>query len=60
VESGDEAAVAAALAAAALLDEPEHLAARAALAQRRDWSNVAARYHEFLSELHARLAEARA
>jgi glycosyltransferase involved in cell wall biosynthesis len=54
VESNDEAAVAAALDAAARLDGPEQRAARAALARRRSWSIIAERYYEYLRELHAR------
>jgi glycosyltransferase involved in cell wall biosynthesis len=60
VEGGDEAAVAAALAAAGLLCKPEHLAGRVALARRRAWSRIAERYYEFLSELHARCRQAHA
>jgi glycosyltransferase involved in cell wall biosynthesis len=60
VEGADEAAVAAALDAAPRLDTPEHRAARAALAQRRSWVNIAERYYEFLRELHARCVRGRA
>jgi glycosyltransferase involved in cell wall biosynthesis len=60
VEAADEAAITAALDAAASLSGPEHLAARAVLARRRVWSSIAERYFEFLCEVHARLAEARA
>jgi glycosyltransferase involved in cell wall biosynthesis len=60
VEFSDEAAVAAALDAAATLRKPEHLEARAAYARCRTWRAVAERYYEFLREVHERIGPARA
>jgi glycosyltransferase involved in cell wall biosynthesis len=58
VEYGDEACVADALLSAMKLVETEHLSARAALARRRTWAASAAKYLEFLREIHHRLGPA--
>ena len=58
VEFEDEAGVADALDGAEALRKPEHVEARAAFAHRRTWPEIAARYADFLCDVHERMARA--